>query len=164
MNSREINGFLRRHPLTKKIFRGVYSCDNIPKIRDGLFVLNTLPRRAPLTKIGHWVCFLVNEKITYFDPTGLPEIEIAFDCKIDRNEKVIQSMFTLNCGLYILHFALSMTRGYTLKEFLRQFGPDLIKNDAYVLCKMMMEYKLKKYYKIKMLEKYINMFSFDSPA
>jgi hypothetical protein len=117
MNSTEISRFFRSHPLTKKVFRGVYNARDKIKIRDGLYVYNTLPRTAPPNKIGHWVCFLVDEEINYFDSTGLPEIEVTFDPirgKVNRNDRAIQSMFSLNCGLYVLYFGLSMMRGYTM--------------------------------------------------
>jgi hypothetical protein len=147
MNNAEISRFFRSHPLTKKMFRGVFSVNDQPKIKDGLYVFNTLTRETPRSKVGHWVVFLVRDKITYFDSTGLPEIELTFDCKVERSEKVVQSLFSVNCGLYVLYFGLSMMRGDTLKEFLSQFGTDLIKNDTYIISKMMIEYELKKYYK-----------------
>jgi hypothetical protein len=149
MNTQEISRFFRSHPLTKNVFRGVFNARDKIKITKGLYVYNTLPRTAPPNKIGHWVCFLVDKEINYFDSTGLPEIEVDFapGAKVYRNDKPIQSMFSLHCGLYVLYFGLSMMRGYTMKQFLRQFSDDQIENDLYISCKMEIEYQIKKNYK-----------------
>jgi hypothetical protein len=146
MNNQEIHDFLSTHGLTKKIFRGVFSSNNRPRIKDGFYVYNTLPRYAPETKMGHWVCFLADGRnITYMDPMGLPELEFEFEGKVQRNEKILQSMLTINCGLYVIYFALSLMRGYTMKQFVSWFSSkDLVENDIFILSVMQLEYEIKK--------------------
>jgi hypothetical protein len=143
MNSNEIADFFSRHPLTRGAFKGVFNAGDTPKLENGLYVFNTLPRNAPPERMGHWVCFVVGDRVTYFDSTGLPEIELSFDRDVIRNEKIMQSMFTLNCGLYVLYFGLEMMRGKSLKSFQKQFSSeDLIKNDIFILSKMRLEYEI----------------------
>jgi hypothetical protein len=99
--------------------------------------------------MGHWVCFLANGRnITYMDPMGLPEIEFDFEGKVERNEKILQSMLTINCGLYVLYFALSLMRGYSMKEFVSWFSSsDLVDNDIFILSVMQLEYEIKNIFK-----------------
>ena len=77
-------GFLiTPHPLTnfeiqkyyqnKPRFNGVYSRDNLPKIKDGAYVINL----DEYSDIGtHWVALCVqnNNNVTYFDSFGVEHI------------------------------------------------------------------------------------------
>ena len=70
------------HPLTnfeiqkyyknKPRFNGVYSRDNLPKVKDGVYVTNL----DEYTDIGtHWVALWVdNNDFTYFDSFGVEHI------------------------------------------------------------------------------------------
>ena len=53
-------------------FNGVYSGDNLPKIRDGAYVINL----DEYSDIGtHWVALWVNNNnVTYFDSFGVEHI------------------------------------------------------------------------------------------
>ena len=70
-----------RHPLTnfeiqkyqnEPRFNGVYSRDNLPKIKDGAYVINL----DEYFDIGtHWVALYVqNNDVTYFDLFGVEHI------------------------------------------------------------------------------------------
>ena len=71
------------HPLTnfdiqkyyqnKPRFNGVYSRDNLPKIKDGAYVINL----DEYSDIGtHWVhLYVSNNDVTYFDSFGVEHIE-----------------------------------------------------------------------------------------
>ena len=73
---------LQLHPLTnfeiqkyyqnKPRFNGVYSRDNLPKIKDGAYVINL----DEYSDIGtHWVALYVqNNGVTYFDSFGVEHI------------------------------------------------------------------------------------------
>ena len=79
----EKNGFLiPPHPLTnfeiqkyyqdEYRFNGVYSRDNLPKIKDGAYVINL----NEYSDFGtHWVYLYVsNNRVTYFDSFGVEHI------------------------------------------------------------------------------------------
>ena len=82
------------HPLTNfKIqkyyqneprFNGVYSRDNLPKIKDGAYVINL----DEYSNIGtHWVALYIhNNDVTYFDSFGVEhipkEIKILINCSL----------------------------------------------------------------------------------
>ena len=53
-------------------FNGVYSRDNLPKIKDGVYVINLYE----YSDIGtHWVAlYLQNNNVTYFDSFGVEHI------------------------------------------------------------------------------------------
>ena len=52
-------------------FNGVYSRENLPKIKDGTFVINL----DDYSDIGtHWVALNVQNNVTYFDSFGVEHI------------------------------------------------------------------------------------------
>ena len=52
-------------------FNGVYSRDNLPKIKDGAYVINL----DEYSDIGtHWVALYVQNNVTYFDYFGVEHI------------------------------------------------------------------------------------------
>ena len=61
----EIQKYYQKEPR----FNGIYSRDNIPKIKDGAYVINLYE----YSDIGtHWVAFYVsNNDATYFDTFGV---------------------------------------------------------------------------------------------
>ena len=69
------------HPLTnfeiqkyyrnERRFNGVYSRDNITKIKDGAYVINL----DEYSDIGtHWVVLYVHNDVTYFESSGVEHI------------------------------------------------------------------------------------------
>ena len=68
------------HPLTnfeiqkdqnEPRFNGVYFKDNLPKIKDGAYVIN----RDEYSDIGtHWVALCINNDVTYFDSFGVEHV------------------------------------------------------------------------------------------
>ena len=52
-------------------FNGVYSRENLPKIKDGAYVINL----DEYSDIGtHWVALNVQNNVTYFDSFGVEHI------------------------------------------------------------------------------------------
>ena len=90
------------HPLTnfeiKKYyqnelrFNGVYSRDNLPKIKDGAYIINL----DEYSDIGtHWVAFYVhNDDITYFDSFGIEHIPKEIEAFIN-NKKIKTNIFRI---------------------------------------------------------------------
>ena len=53
-------------------FNGVYSINNLPKIKDGAYVINLDEYESTET---HWIALYVNSnKVTYFDSFGVEHI------------------------------------------------------------------------------------------
>ena len=68
------------HPLTnfeiqkyqnEPRFNGVYFKDNLPKIKDGAYVIN-LDENSDIGT--HWVALCTNNDVTYFDSFGVEHI------------------------------------------------------------------------------------------
>ena len=98
------NGFLiPPHPFTnfeiqkyyqnEPRFNGVYSRDNLPKIKDGAYVINL----DEYSDIGtHWVALYVqNNNITYFDSFGVEhipkEIKAFIDCSLSTTTNIFRT-------------------------------------------------------------------------
>ena len=94
------NGFLiPPHPLSnfeiqkyyenESSFNGVYSRDNLPKIKDGAYIINL----DEYSDIGtHWVALHVNNNdVTYFDSFGVEHI--PKEVKAFINNKTLKLTF-----------------------------------------------------------------------
>ena len=66
----------------KSRFNGVYSRDNLPKIKDGTYIINL----DEYSDIGtHWVALYVhNNDVTYFDSFGVEHIPKEIKTFINR--------------------------------------------------------------------------------
>ena len=67
-----INFEIQKYCQNEPRFNGVYSRDNLPKIKDGAYVINL----DEYSDIGtHWVALYVqNNDVTYFDSFGVEQI------------------------------------------------------------------------------------------
>ena len=63
---------IQKYSQNKPTFIGVYSRDNLPKIKDGAYAINL----DEYSDIGnHWVALYVhNDDVTYFDSFGVENI------------------------------------------------------------------------------------------
>ena len=70
-------------------FNGVYSRDNLPKIKDGIYVINL----DEYSDIGtHWVALYVqNNNVTYFDSFGVEHIQKEIKAFIN-NKNIIKNI------------------------------------------------------------------------
>ena len=112
------NGFLiPPHPLSnfeiqkyyenESSFNGVYSRDNLPKIKDGAYIINL----DEYSDIGtHWVALYVqNNNVTYFDSFGVEHIPKEIKAFINnKNIKTnifrIQAYNSVMCGYFCIGF------------------------------------------------------------
>ena len=133
------NGFLMPpHPLThfeiqnnyqnESRFNGVYSIGNLPKIKDGVYLIN-LDEYSDFET--HWVAMYVrNNDITFFESFGVEHIpkEIkAFICRppsIKTNIFRIQAYESIMCGYFSIGFIDFMLAGKTLTKFTNLFSPN----------------------------------------
>ena len=118
-------------------FNGVCSRDNLPKIKDGAYVINL----DEYSDIGtHWVAlWLNNNDVTYFDSFGVEHIPkeireiIGRSLSITTNIFRIQASDSILCG-YCNRFIDFMLAGKTLTEFKNLFSPNNFKkNDDIIL-------------------------------
>ena len=136
------------HPLTNfKIqkyypnesrFNGVYSRDNLPKIKDGAYVMNL----DEYSDIGtHWVALYVhNNDVTYFDYFGVEHIPKEIKEFIDGSLSITTNIFRIQaydsimCGYFCIGFTDFMLKRKTLTEFTNLFSPNNFKeNDDIIL-------------------------------
>ena len=89
-------------------FNGVYSRDNLPKIKDEAYVINL----DEYSDIGtHWLALDVhNSYVTYFDSFGVKHIPKEIKTFIDRSLSIttnffrIQAYDSIMCGYFCIEF------------------------------------------------------------
>ena len=98
-------------------FNGVYSRDNLQKIKDGAYITNL----DEYSDIGtHWVAlYIQNNNVTYFDSFGvesIPKEIITFigNQNIKTNIFRIQAYDSIMCGYFCIGLIDFMLAGKTL--------------------------------------------------
>ena len=114
-------------------FNGVYSRDNLPKIKDGAYVTNL----DEYSDIGtHWVALYVggaspkdvqNNDVTYFDSFRVEHIpkeikKIISNKNIKTNIFRIQAYNSIMCGYFRIGFTDFMLAGKSLTDFTNLFS------------------------------------------
>lgn len=171
----EIEDVLESNFITAKIFKGVYSANNLPKFKKTMsypaaFIANT---HENYKQGEHWVAFFFKSKKSlpeYFDSYGLPPLKRSFysflkqqkkDLKYQYNKKVLQSVMSNVCGQYTIYYIFQKCKGKSLRRILKDFSDKSEIND---LCVKEFVEKLQK--KMKVRRRYLNMlkpkFAFDS--
>ena len=136
------------HPLTnfeiqkyyqnESRFNGVYSRDNLPKRKDGAYLINL----DEYSDIGtHWIAFYVRHNdVTYFDSFGVEHIPKEMKAFIDRSLSITTNIFRIQaynsimCGYFCIGFIDFMLAGMTLTKYTNIFSPDNFKkNDDIIL-------------------------------
>ena len=117
------------HPLTNF---GVYSRDNLSKIKDEAYVINL----DEYSNIGtHWIALYIhNNDVTYFDSFGVEHIPKEIKAFINnKNIKTnifrIQAYDSIMCGYFCIGFIDFMLAGKTLTEFRNIFPPNNFKEN-----------------------------------
>ena len=118
-------------------FNGVYSRDNLPKAKDGVFLINL----DEYSDIGtRWIAlYVLNNDVTYFDSFGVEhfpkEIKAFIGNKnIKTNIFRIQAYDSIMCGYFCIGFIDFMLAGKTLTDFTNLFSPNNFKkNDDVIL-------------------------------
>ena len=100
-------------------FNGAYSRDNLPKMKDGAFVINL----DEYSDIGtHWIAFYArNNNVTYFDSFGvehfLKEVKTFISNKnIKTNIFRIQAYDSVMCGYFCIFFINYLLTRKTLTD------------------------------------------------
>ena len=122
MASFEIQKYYKNEPR----FNGVYSRDNLPKIKDGAYVINL----DGYSDIGtHWVALYVqnnNNNVIYFNSFGVEHISKEVKAFINnKNIKTnifkVQAYDSIMCGYFCIGLIDFMPVGKTLTEYTNLF-------------------------------------------
>ena len=142
LTSFEIQKYYQNEPR----FSGVYSRDNLPRIKDGAYVINI----DEYFDIGtHWLAlYVINNDVTYFDSFGVEYIPKEIKTFINRSLSIflrpplrvttsifrIQAYDSIMCGYFCIGFIDFMLAGKTLTECTNLFSPNNFKkNDDMIL-------------------------------
>ena len=122
-------------------FTGVYSRDNLPKIKDGAYVIN-LDEHSDIGT--HWVALWVvdnSNNVTYFDRFGVEHIPKEIKTFINnKNIKTnifrIQAYDSIMCGYFCIRFTDFMLKGNTSTEYTNLFSPNNFWKNDYIILNM----------------------------
>ena len=99
-------------------FNGVYSRDNLPKVKEGAHVINLDENSLIGT---HWVALYVrNNGVSYFDSFRVQHIPKEIKTFIDRSLSITTNVFRIQaydsimCGYFFVGFIDFMLAGKTL--------------------------------------------------
>ena len=129
---------LPTHPLTnfeiqkyyqnEPRFNGVYSRDNLSKIKDEGYVIN-LDEYSDIRT--HWLALYVhNNYVTYFNSFGVKHIPKEIKTFTNRSLSIatnilrIQAYDSIMCGYFCIRFIDFVLAGKTLTEFTNLFSPN----------------------------------------
>ena len=108
-------------------FNGVYSRDNLPRIKDGAYVIN-LDGYSDIRP--HWIAlYEQNNDVTYFNSFGVEHIPKMFKTfivnkDIKTNIFRIQAYDSIMCGYFCIGFINFMLKEKTLTDFTNLFSSD----------------------------------------
>ena len=115
---------IQKHYQHKPKFNGVYYRENLPKIKDGAYIIN-LDKHYDIGT--HWVALWVNNNnITYFDSFGVEYIsketkEFVKKKNIITNIFRIQAYDSIICGYFCIRFIDFMLAGKSLTNYTNLF-------------------------------------------
>ena len=118
-------------------FNGVYSRNNLPKAKDGTYVIKLDEYKSIGT---HWIALYLNaENVTYFDSFGVEHVlkEIK---RFIGNKNIIANIYRIKtydsimCGYFCIGFINFMLKGKSLLDYINLLSPnDYEKNDKIIL-------------------------------
>ena len=125
----EIKNYFKDEPR----FNGVYSRDNLSKLKNGAYVFN-LDHSENTGR--HWVViFVQKDEVIYFESFGVEHIPKEIKKSIgNKNIKTsIQSYDSVMCGYFCILFIEYMLNNKTLTDFTKFFSPwNFKKNDEII--------------------------------
>ena len=129
---------IQKHYQIQPRFNGVYSRNNLKKIKDGAYVVNLDEYSDNGT---HWITlYIQNNDVTYFDVfrvEHIPKEIIAFigNRNIKTNIYRIQAYDSIMSEYFCIALIDFMLAGKTLTEFTNHFSPNNFKRNDDVILK-----------------------------
>ena len=129
---------IQKHYQIQPRFNGVYSRNNLKKIKDGAYVVNLDEYSDNGT---HWITlYIQNNDVTYFDVfrvEHIPKEIIAFigNRNIKTNIFRIQAYDSIMSEYFCIALIDFMLAGKTLTEFTNHFSPNNFKRNDDVILK-----------------------------
>ena len=130
----EIQKFYQNEPK----FNGVYSRNNLCKLKDGAYITNL----DEYESIGtHWIALYVNaENVTFFDKFGVENIlqkirKFIGNKNITRNIYKMQAYDSIMRGYFCIGFIDFMLKSKTLLEYTNLFFPNEYKKNGKITLK-----------------------------
>ena len=128
---------IRKYYKNKPTFKGVFSRNNLSKIKDGAYIRNL----DEYASIGtNWTALFANAKnVTYFDSFGVEHTSTEIrkfigNKNITTNIYGIQPYDSKMCGYFCIGFLDFMLKGKSLLEYTNLFSPhEYKKNDKITL-------------------------------
>ena len=127
----EIQNYYQKKPK----FNGLYSRNNLPKMKDGVYAINLDEYKSIGT---HWIALYVNDNnVTYFDGFVVEHIPKEIK-KFIGNKNIITSIYRIQaynsimCGCFCIGFIDFMLK--SLFDYTNLFSPnDNDKNDKIII-------------------------------
>ena len=122
-----INFEIQKYYQNEPKFNGVYSRDNLQKIKDWAYLIS-LDEYSDIET--HWVALYVqNNDVTYLDSFGVEHIgkeirTFISNKNIKTNVFRIQAYDSIMCGYFCIGFIDFMLAGKTLTDFTNLFSPN----------------------------------------
>lgn len=127
MNTTDITFFLNHI----KCFGGVFAADHFPFLqKKKLYIINTLKHSD--TDVGHWVVLdYTGSKPLFIDSFGRPPTYYNFP-PMKHSTRSIQHPDSDVCGLYCIYAVVSRCKKMTLKQMMKPFSANALKNDRFI--------------------------------
>ena len=117
-------------------FNGAFSLDNLPKIKDGTYIINL----TEYSDIGtHWVALHVNKNdVTYLDSFGVEHIPKEIK-EFVKNKNITTNIFrkqahdSVMCGYFCMGNIDFMLAGKKLTDYNDLFSPGDFKKNANII-------------------------------
>ena len=129
---------IQKYYQTEAKFNGVYSRNNLSKIKDATYIINLDEYKSIET---HWIALYVNAKnATYFDSFGGKHIpkeisKFVGNKNITTNIYRIQVYNSIVCGYFCIGFIDFMLKGKSLLEYTNFFSPNECKKNDKIIKK-----------------------------
>ena len=129
---------IRKYYQIEPKFNGVYSRNNLPKIKDGAYVINLDDYKSIGT---HWIALYANlNNIIYFDSFGVKHIPKGIK-KFIGNKNIITNIYRIQgydsivCEYFCIGFIDFMLKGKSLLDYTNLFSPNDYENNDKIIQK-----------------------------
>ena len=130
----EIQNYNQNEPT----FNGVYSRNNLPKIKDRAFVIKLNEFKSIRT---HWIdLYMFAENVAYLDSFGVEYIPKKFR-KFTENKNITTNIYSIEaynsiiCGYFCIGFIDFMLKGKSILEYKNSFSPNEYKKNEKIILK-----------------------------